>query len=118
MASTDLVAALRAARQSWLPLPGCDGAEVRVLRPAEAEFGKFTGGVTADHVRAYVDGWRNVTEATLLGSALGADDPVDFSPQVWAEWVSDRATCIEAVAKHISAQISAHLQAKKAAAGN
>lgn len=118
MASTDLVAALRAARQSWLPLPGCQGAEVRVLRPAEAEFGKFVGGVSAEHVCTYVDGWRNVTEATLLGESIGAEDPVEFSQPLWAEWVRDRVECIEAVAKHISAQISSHLQAKKAITGN
>lgn len=118
MASSDLVAALRAARQSWLPLPGCNGAEVRVLRPAEAEFGKLVGGVSAEHVCTYVDGWRNVTEATLLGDAIGAEDPVDFSPALWAEWVRDRVECIEAVAKHIAQQISSHLQAKKAITGN
>lgn len=118
MASTDLVSALRAARQSWLMLPGLAPAEVRVVRPAEAEFGKFVGGVTVDHVCAYVDGWRNVTEATLLGATVGADDPVEFRAELWAEWVRDRVECIEAVAQHLSQQISAHLAAKKAASGN
>lgn len=118
MASTDLVSALRAARQSWLVLPGLAPAEVRVLRPAEAEFGKFVSGVTVEHVCAYVDGWRNVTEATLLGATVGADDPVDFRADLWSEWVRDRIECIEAVAQHLSHQISAHLNQKRAASGN
>ena len=118
MDATALIAALRSARQSWVALPGHPGAEVRVLRPLEAEFGKFLGGVTADHVCAYVDGWRGVTEATIQGAAVGAEDAVDFSAELWAEWVCDRVDCVKAVAQHISGQISAHLKARKAVSGN
>ncbi len=118
MDAAALIAALRSARHSWLALPGCGGAEVRVLRPAEAEFGRFVAGVTVDHVCAYVDGWRNVTEATIQGASVGSEDPVDFSAELWAEWVRDRVDCVEAVAKHISQQISAHLQVRQAISGN
>lgn len=116
MAADRVLAALIAQRQVWVPLPG--GGEVRVRRPAEAEFAKFTRGVAVDHVCEYVDGWRNVTEAVLLGDTVGADDAVDFSPELWSAWVRDNVPAIEAVAKAISEAIGKHIQSRKAAAGN
>jgi len=118
MDAAALIAALRTARHSWIELPGHAGAAVRVLRPLEAEFGGFVAGVTVDHVCSYVDEWRGFTEATIQGSAVGAEDPVSFHSGLWAEWVRDRVDCVEVVAKGISQLISGHLQARKAATGN
>ncbi|MDT7836454.1 hypothetical protein [Aquabacterium sp. OR-4] len=113
-----LIAALRSARQSWVALPLPGNPEVRILRPAEAEFGRFAQGITVDHVAAAVDGWRGFTEATLLGAGIGAEDEVAFSTSVWAEWVRDQAECIQVVARAIGQAIESHLQARQAAAGN
>ena len=118
MDAAALIAAMRTARHSWVDMPGHPGAAVRIVRPLEAEFGRFVAGVTVEHVCAYVDGWRGFTEATIQGAAVGAEDAVDFSADLWAEWVRDRVDCVEVVAKAISAAITAHLQARKAAAGN
>lgn len=111
-----LIASLLTARQSWVALP--NGAQVRILRPDEAEFGKFVQGVTVDHVCEYVDGWRDVTEATLLGGAVGSEDAVPFSAALWRAWVRDNVDAVEVVAKAIGAAISAHIQTRKAIAGN
>lgn len=118
MDAAALIAALRSARHSWVDMPGYPGAAVRVLRPLEADFGRFVAGVTVDHVCTYVDGWRGFTEATIQGAAVGAEDAVDFDAALWAEWVRDRVDCVETVAKKISQVITDHLQARKAAAGN
>lgn len=118
MDAAALIASLRSARQSWVELPGHPGAAVRILRPLEAEFGRFVAGVTVEHVCSHVDGWRGFTEATIQGAAIGAEDAVEFDAALWAEWVRDRVECVEAVAKAIGAAITAHLQARKAAAGN
>jgi hypothetical protein len=111
-----LIASLITARQSWVELP--NGAQVRILRPDEAEFGKFVHGVTVDHVCEYVDNWRDVTEATLLGGAVGADDAVTFNAGLWRAWVRDNVSAVEVVAKAIGAAISAHIQAREKIAGN
>lgn len=118
MDAAALIAALRSARHSWVEMPGHPGAAVRILRPLEAEFGRFVAGVTVEHACTYVDGWRGFTEATIQGAAVGAEDPVEFNADLWAEWVRDRVECVEAVCKAISQAITAHLQARKAAAGN
>jgi hypothetical protein len=118
MDAAALIASLRSARHAWVELPGQAGAAVRILRPLEADFGRFVSGVTVEHVCAYVDGWRGFTEATIQGAAIGAEDPVEFSADLWAEWVRDRVDCVEVVAKAIGAAITSHLQARKAAAGN
>ena len=116
MDASALLAALLSARQSWVALPG--GGAVRIRRPAEAEFGRFVQGVTVEHVCDCVDGWRDFTEAALLGAAVGSEDAVDFSPQLWTAWVRDRVDVVEIVAKAIGEAISAHLATRKAVSGN
>lgn len=110
-------AALLSARQSWVALPDY-GAEVRIVRPPEAQFGKFVNGIDVEHVCAHVDGWRKFTEATLLGASVGADDPVDFSPELWADWVRDRVDVIQLVARALADSISLHLREREAVSGN
>jgi hypothetical protein len=116
MDAAGLQAALLSARQSWVALPA--GGSVRIRRPAEAEFGRFVGGVTVDHVCDFVDGWRDVTEATLLGASVGSEEAADFHPDVWRTWVRDRVDVIEVVARALGDAISAHLAARKAISGN
>lgn len=118
MDAAALIAALRSARHVWVDLPGYPGAAVRVLRPVEAEFGRFVAGVTVEHVCAHVDGWRGFSEATIQGAAVGAEDPVEFNADLWAEWVRDRVQCVETVAKAIGQAITSHLQTRQATAGN
>jgi hypothetical protein len=118
MDAAALIAALRSARHVWVDLPGCTGAAVRILRPLEAEFGRFVAGITVDHVCTYVDAWRGFTEATIQGEAVGAEDAVPFDADLWAEWVRDRVPCVEVVAQAIGKAITDHLQNRKATAGN
>lgn len=116
MDSNAIRAALLSARQSWVALP--QGGEVRIVRPPEAEFGKFLSGIDVEHVCAYVDGWRAFTEATLLGASVGSEDVVEFTPALWADWVRDRVDAIQVVAKALGESISAHLKAREAVSGN
>ncbi|PTT75431.1 hypothetical protein DBR42_28940 [Pelomonas sp. HMWF004] len=57
-------------------------------------------------------GWRGITEAELLGAVVGSSDPVEFSTDLWAEVVRDRADWLGTCSVHLMEQINGHLQAK------
>ena len=87
-------------------------------RPLETELGKFRGGVDVEHLCQYVCGWEGVTEADLLGPAIGANDAVDFSPALWAGLVRDRIDYVQPVAQAMVDAITDHLASKASAAKN
>lgn len=113
-----LISALRSQRRRWVDLPGGKSLRVRIQRPAETEFGKFRSGVTVDDVVHYVDGWDGFTESTILGDAVGAEEPVEFSSDLWRELVRDRAAWVQPVAQAIVYAITEHIAARDAASGN
>lgn len=107
---------LRAQRESWVDLG--DGRRVRIVRPLEAQMGALVGGVLTEHVCEFVNGWEGFTEATFLGSAIGASDPLDFDAALWEEYVRDHAEEIGVIAKAIAGAVEAHLSARSDAGKN
>lgn len=108
--------ALRKQRLHWVDLG--DGLRVQFRRPLEAEMRLLRAGVQVEHVCEYVQAWEGFTEATLLGDAVGASDPVEFSPELWAEYVRDNLQAVAKVAEAIAAAVQTHIEAKVAAAKN
>jgi hypothetical protein len=103
---------LRAQREGRVEVE--PGKFVRFLRPAETEFVRVIGGVTADHVCEYVCGWDGFSEADLLG----ANEPATFSADAWAEYARDRVEVVSKVAQAIADAITLHLQQRSAAGKN
>ena len=116
MDTAALIARMQEQRSTWVPLPG--GQRVRLLRPVESELHRFIAGVNVEDVCRHADGWDGFTEATLLGPAIGASDPLPFNAELWAAYVRDRVdvakVCVTALAK----LISDHLERKDSAAKN
>jgi hypothetical protein len=107
---------LRAQREGRVEVE--PGKFVRFLRPAETEFVRVIGGVTADHVCEYVCGWDGFSEADLLGASVGANEPATFSADAWAEYARDRVEVVSKVAQAIADAITLHLQQRSAAGKN
>lgn len=110
------LAALRSGRLHWCEL--APGRRVQFRRPLETEMHRFVGGVTVDHVCEYVCDWDGFTEGTLLGESVGSSDPLDFAPELWAEYVRDQSEVSSTVAKAIAAALKTHIEARGAAAKN
>lgn len=121
---------LRAARQSWVEVePDNEGSKkrVRIIRPAETQIGEFLQRgpdgdlrLVADvpQCQRFVVDWEGITEADLLGAAVGSSDPLPFSPELWSEVCADRADWCRAVSVGLVNAITAHTEAKDAAAKN
>ena len=111
-----LLARLDEQRMRWADLP--DGKRVRYRRPLETEFAKFRSGVDVEHLCEYVCGWEGFTEADLLGPAIGASDPVNFTPKLWERLVRDRIDYVQPVAQAMVQAITEHLEQREAIAKN
>ncbi len=110
------IKALREQRLFWVDLG--DGLRVQCRRPVETDMHRFLGGVNVEHVCEYVAGWEGVTEATLLGEAVGSSDPVPFDRELWAEWARDNAAVCGKVAQAMADAMSAFLSRREAVAKN
>jgi len=108
--------ALRKGRLHWVDL--APGRRVQFRRPLETEMYRFVGGVTVEHVVEFVCGWEGFTEGTLLGEAVGSADALDFTPELWAEYVRDSSEVTAEVAQAIAGALKAHLEAREASAKN
>lgn len=116
-ATSRVKASLHAARVSWVPL-GDEGRRVQIMRPDEADFPRFRGGVTVDHVTEYVVAWDGFTEATFLGAAIGASDALDFDADLWKDYARDHVDEAMVVAAAIADAIKARIEARGLAAKN
>ena len=121
MDASALIRKLQAQRERDVEVaPG----KVLVFRgPPETEFGRFMRpGVGMEaaiaDVRDYVIGWRGITEADLLGSAVGASDEVPFSRELWCEVIPNRADWVKAVAPKLLDYIVDHVQRQEGIAKN
>lgn len=121
--SARIIAALRAARQSWVELE--PGKRVQIIRPPEAALHEFSALAGENHVDRmlrcvvkYVTGWEGITEADLLGAALAPADVVPFESALWATVVADRMDWIRVVMSALVESINAHDGARQAAEKN
>ncbi len=117
-----LLARMAAQREAWCDLAAAGeryaGLRVQYRRPPEVELPRLRAGVLIEHVVDYACGWEGFTEATLLGAAVGASDPVPFDREVWAAWVRDHVDVVSLVAKAMSETVSAYLVQREATAKN
>jgi len=103
-----------------------EGKEVTFLRPPETEMTAMLHGdgdtrtwvVGFAEVCKYVNGWKGFTEADVLGAAVGSSDEVPFSPELWAELVSDKLEWMRKVADKILKSVVEHINKQDTTAKN
>lgn len=111
--STQLIKQLRERRMQWVDLDGLPGKRVRLIRPTEVELSQHFikdgfVNVGVEEVKRFTVDWSGFTEADLLGASVGSSDAVPFSPDLWAEVVSDNVTWVRALAKNLLDLAIAH----------
>lgn len=114
--SDDLIKRLLALRESLVEVE--PGKRVRIRRPAEAQVPAFAAATPIERVRDNVVGWEGITEADILGPALGGDAEVSFDAALWGEIVSDRIVWLKIVHEALIEAINAHGVQGEAAAKN
>jgi len=78
-----LIQRLREQRLRWVDTG--PGRRVQVLVLRETELPQLRNRPLVDVVCDQAVAWEGYTEATLLGAAIGASDPLPFTPELWAE---------------------------------
>ena len=116
MDASTLIQRLREQRESWVEVSA--GKRVKIRRPAEAHMVRLQHGITADILREHVVGWEGITEADLLGAAVGSSDPAPFSADLFVEIAQDRTEWLRRVEEEIVSAVMRHLEAREAAAKN
>jgi hypothetical protein len=124
MAAKELLAKLKARREKSVEV--AEGKTVQFERPLEADFpsllsftdGKGVWNITLEHVRKYVTGWKGITEADMIGSAIGSSDEEPFDPALWAEVVGDRFDWQQKVGQAILDSVVDHITERDKAAKN
>lgn len=119
-----IVEQLLAQRKRWLDI--APGQRVQIIRPPETDIGGlFVGSgkqrtmvMDLAQVIKYTVGWDGVTEASLLGAAIGASDPVPFSSDVWAVVVADRTDWVQTISAALLTDVLAHFEKKAQAEKN
>ena len=130
MNKEQMLRAQRQQRATWLELDDPPRRALAIRRPAEDRVhsrrdvigNKDAGIESLPQMRKIasevVIGWRNFTEADLLGKEIGGDSPQDFDPEIFAEWVDDKPKeLVEIAGKAVSAFIE-HRDKKAAAEKN
>ena len=119
--------AIRKSRQQWHELDEPPRRALLLQRPGDTQLSKWSGSgpagkLTGDEMialtRQCVVGWRGVTEADLLGAAVGSSDDQPFSREVFDVWAEDQMPVLRDVAVAVLAMIKAHADAKVEASGN
>lgn len=120
MTPEQIIARMSEQREAWVDLPtsldaGGKALSVRVVRPAEADFGQYlkpaddgqvVWSCTLDQVKSVVTGWRGFKESTLIRG--GADDELTFAPMLWHAWVADHVAAAVPVAQRVVEMLAAH----------
>lgn len=119
--SEALIKKIRAQRMSWVALD--DGKRVQIIRPTEIELANQfvkNGSIEVDfeEVKRFVVGWEGITEADLLGAAVGASDPIGFTTELWAEFVADNIKWVRTIARAMLDDIVKHHSAQDDAVKN
>jgi hypothetical protein len=108
--AAELVAALLAARETWLELE--PGRRLRVRRPVEGLLGELRRNGIFGYCDAVVD-WDGFTERDVLGEAA-EPVPLPCEPELVRQLVADRGDWLGALIDHLRAQIEAHAAASEA----
>lgn len=90
---------------------------IKFLRPTAAQMPALRGGFDVALVARQCVDW-NLTEADLLGPAVGSSDPAPFSADAALEVLSDRPEFAEAVTTKLVEVISAWFEKRGEIAKN
>jgi hypothetical protein len=120
-AASAVIRDIHAQRESKVPLEeakdGRPAKAVTIRRPPEGELWMLAGGrIEVEHVCRYTVGWSGFHECDVIDG--GAEDALEFSPELFREVVIDRADWTNKIAQGLAAAIEAHAARRKAAAGN
>ncbi len=110
-----MLARMQGQREFTVELP--NRRKVRMRRPPEVDLPRMIGGVFIEHVVEAAVGW-DFTEADLLGAAIGAEDEVPFSRELWREYVADNTPALEACSRRLAEVVSDYLKRKAETAKN
>lgn len=83
--SADLLARLRAARETWATV---GGREFLLRRPTDVQLLRISRAEDEDLLRLCLVGWRGITLAELVPGGDGAPAPFELDAAV--EWLEDR----------------------------
>lgn len=102
-----LLETMRNQRKRWVQI--AEGKRVQILLPSElevvqhfikpSEAGKMNLAADYAEVNRFTVGWEGITEADLLGAAVGASDVVEFSPELWAAFSAENLDAVRKVAQ-------------------
>lgn len=107
---------LRTQRESTVEIE--PGKTLTVRRPLAAQMNTLRQGVTPELVASHITGWANVTEADLLGAAIGASDPAPFSAELVAEVLADRPEWLAKASDKLVECVNAWFEQRGAIAKN
>lgn len=109
-------------QREWVDLPAEPGApalRVSVRRPYATDLAQFAGrSITVEQVVQCVEAWEGFTEATFLGAAVGGDEPVEFTRELWADYVRDNPEAYIAVSRGLVDGVMRAADRLKALRGN
>ncbi len=111
-----LLAQMEAGRTAWADL--AKGRRVQFRRPLEDDMQRLRTMPVVDMVCEFVVGWEGITEADLLGAAVGSDAPVPFHAELWSRHLRDNLAHVEPVAAAIVRSVTEHVAARDATAKN
>lgn len=101
-----LLETMRSQRKRWVDVAA--GKRVQILLPTELEVvrhflkaqdGKASLSCEVEEVKRFTCGWEGITEADILGAAVGASDPVAFDPEVWGLLIEEHLDWVRTVAR-------------------
>jgi hypothetical protein len=111
-----LIAKALEAREQWVDLGG--GKRVKVRRPPAAELFVFGRGATPEQFMRCAVGWEGVTEADILGAAVGSDSAVPWSLDLWLVLALDNPDWMTAVSASVVEAIRTYLDKREAIGKN
>jgi hypothetical protein len=102
--SENLLAKLRAARESWIE--GFEGREYLFRRPTMLSMARLADADNGAYLRECLVGWRGVKKLHLVPGGTGEDAP--FDADLCIEWLEDRPSEMSKLVNDSIALISAH----------
>jgi len=113
---------LRAQRQHWHELDDPPRRALLLERPQVVTMLPIRGRPTFDQLRKiaedHIVGWRGITQADLLGAAIGASDQEPFDKALLLEWLADHPEVITEAARTMMDLLRVYNQREDAAAKN
>lgn len=118
MTTASLIAKLKLARQSKLPLPDHAGRVVIISRPSEIEVAEYREIIRVGDklklralIRAHSVGWEGFIESDFDNG--GTSDAVPFDVDLLIEWLEDRHLTALTIQNFIIDSVSAYEEAKQ-----